>query len=470
MQSFNSLVKTLIGLDYSDAHPRILSANKYVNIRKNKKYSNFAKLLPRLGGFKMGMIKYLLIVSAVSLLALQAQANTQSFMNSTESVVDNIIDFSNNNESHPSIDNVSARECSGCHGQIYKQWEGSIHAQSTALKDPIHGLFYNMVVGNPRVEGVRMGKKKNKYPVCLQCHSPAAAKEGKTQLNAKKSFSEGVNCIACHALTEFKGTKKKGGGLNLGMKAYKYSSNQLQGSKGTSLLHQEFGKGGVANNPDLFRTSKACLGCHDQRNNSKKVPLCQTGGEIMTAGGSTTCQSCHMPVIDGISNHTMVGGHSAKMVGKGLAMTISATKISSVLQVKVNATNLLPHNFPTGTPFRNFFITVTALDSSGSVLWQSSKTHPIKDDKKAMFMYIIGGDDNKPAPPPKATKVLGDTRLKPNETRVLNYEIPADGVVIVVAKAYYDLLLPPLKDKFYSKLPRRLLESKEIAKAIVVVK
>ncbi|SFV88461.1 hypothetical protein MNB_SUP05-SYMBIONT-7-412 [hydrothermal vent metagenome] len=44
------------------------------------------------------------------------------------------------------------------------------------------------------------------------------------------------------------------------------------------------------------------------------------------------------------------------------------------------------------------------------------------------------------------------------------------GVTKVVAKAYYDLLLVPMKKKFKSKLPRRLLTPKEIAKAVVFIK
>lgn len=414
-------------------------------------------------------IQRLLILFAL-LSSAQIQANAQYFMDSAKSTVDTMMNFGKNDSNHPNIDNLSSKTCSGCHYKIYNQWEGSMHAQSTALKDPIHGLFYGMVVGSPLDEGVRMGKNKNKYPVCLQCHAPAAAKEGKTQLNAKESFSEGVNCVACHSLTKFTGTKKKGGGLKLGMKAYEYSSTQLQGPKGTSALHQGFSKGGVANNPDLFKTSKACLGCHDQRKNSKKVPLCQTGTEIASAGGSTTCQSCHMPVVGGVSDHSMVGGHSAKMVGKGMVMTLDVNESNTQLAAKVKVVNLLPHNFPTGAPFRNFYITVIAEDVNGNIVWQSSKTHPIKDDKQAMFMYIIGDDNNKPAPPPKATKVLGDTRLKPNETRILNYKIPAKGVAKVVAKAYYDLLLPPLKKKFASKLPQKLLKSQEIAKAVFIIK
>lgn len=370
---------------------------------------------------------------------------------------------------HEDITDISSSKCAKCHEEIYDQWKGSMHAQSTALEDPIHGTFYEMVVGDPRTEDVKTGKNKDKYPVCLQCHSPAAAKAGKTKLNAKRSYSEGVNCIACHSMTKFKGTKKEGGGLNLGMLAYEYSTDQIQGSNGTSKKHKKFGKGGVANNPGLFRSSDSCMGCHDQRNNSKKVPLCQTGGEIAVAGGSSTCQSCHMPAIDGISNHAMGGGHSPAVVAKGLKMTIEAKPANGKIQVKVNVTNLLPHNFPTGAPFRNFYIKVTAKDLDGTAVWNSTQSHPMKDDKQAMFVYIIGDDSNKPAPPPKATKVLGDTRLKPNETRVLSYEMPENGVVKITAKAYYDLLQNPIKEKFGSKLPRSLLEPKQIAKAVVMI-
>lgn len=417
----------------------------------------------------MKIMKYLSIILTFSVLSLPAHANIQSFINSAESVSNTMMNFAGNNNSHSDISNLSAKECSRCHGKIYKQWKKSMHAKSTALKDPIHGLFYKTVVGNPKVEGVRMGKNKNKYPVCLQCHAPAAAKEGKTKLNAKTAFSEGVNCIACHSLTQFKGTKKKAGGLNLGIKAYEYSNNQIQGPNGTHIAHNRFGKGGVANNPALFRTSKACLGCHEQRSNSKKVPLCQTGEEVASAGGSSTCQSCHMPVVDGVSSHSMMGGHSGEMVSKGLAMTMQATKLANTLEIKVKAANLLPHAFPTGAPFRNFYIVVKAQDANGNILWTSTRTHPMKDDKQAMFMYILGDENNQPTSPPKATQVLGNTRLKPNETRVLNYQIPAKDVVVVVAKAYYDLLLVPMKQKFGSKLPRKLLRPKEIAKAVVVV-
>ena len=340
-----------------------------------------------------------------------------------------------------------------------------MHAQSTALKDPIHGTFYSAVVGDPTKEGVKT--KNGKYPVCLQCHAPAAAKAGMTKLDAKKSYKEGVNCISCHTLTKYKGTVKKGGGLQLGMQAYEYSKTDIQGPMGTDGSRDHKKKYGqdVSANPGLMKTSDACMGCHDQRPNSNKVSLCQTGAEIAVAGGSTTCQTCHMPTTeDGITNHAMMGGHMKEMVARGLVMTVDATKSGDKVNAVITLQNVLPHSFPTGAPFRNFYVKIDAFDKTGEKVWSSTKSHPMKDDKKAMFVYTIGNDDG-PSSPPMATKVLGDSRLKPNETRKLSYEIADANISTIKATAYYDLLLNPIKKKFADKLPASVMKPQVIARA-----
>jgi len=365
-------------------------------------------------------------------------------------------------DAHKDITNLTSDKCGKCHEEIYEQWEGSMHAQSTALKDPIHGLFYGAVVGDPKAEGVTKG---GKYPVCLQCHAPAAAKAGLTKLDAKKAYSEGVNCISCHTLTKFKGVLKPGGGLQLGMQAYEYSKTDMQGPMGTEGSRDHNKKYGqdVIGNPGLLKTSAACMGCHDQRPNANKVSLCQTGAEVEQAGGSTTCQTCHMPTANGVTNHAMMGGHSEKMVARGLVLTVAADKADGKVNVVVTTRNLLPHSFPTGAPFRNFFVKVDAFDKEGKKVWSSTNSHPMKDDKKAMFMYAIG-DESGATSPPKATKVINDSRLQPNETRELVYEIANTDVNSVEAIAYYDLLLNPIKKKFGDKLPKDLLEPRVIAR------
>lgn len=364
---------------------------------------------------------------------------------------------------HETNRHVESHECGECHEEIYEQWKGSMHAKSTALEDPIHGTFYRAVVGDPSAEGVRQG---DKYPVCLQCHAPAAAKDLKTKLDAKPAYREGVNCVACHSLTKYKGVQAPNGGLQLGMKAYEFSDTSLQGPRGEYKKHGNFGSKGIVNSPELSKTSAACLGCHDQRPNANNVPLCATGPEVDKAGGSTTCQTCHMPTVDGLADHSMMGGHSPEMVGRGVVITLDTKTIGGEIDTTVNVRNLLPHNFPTGAPFRNFYIKVNALNAKGKKVWTSTADHPLKDDQLAMMMYKLG-DKGQPAPPPKATVVLGDSRLKPNETRRLHYRIPADGVARVEAVGYYDLLLPPIKEKFGAQIPRELRKAHAVARAEV---
>jgi hypothetical protein len=361
-----------------------------------------------------------------------------------------------------SLRHISAKECKNCHEEIYSQWESSMHANSTALKDPIHGTFYNAVVGSPKQEGI---KKNGKYPVCLQCHSPAAAKDGKTNLLAKQVYNEGVNCVACHTITRFKGTKKANGGLRLGMQAYEFSDTSLQGP-GTNYTDPDWQHPIFQNsvNPDVMKTNAVCMGCHDQRKNSNKVALCQTGDEMAVSGGSNNCLNCHMPIVNGKADHSLLGGHSAKMVSKGLLMTMSTlSKNARTLEVSIKLANQLPHNLPTGAPFRNIYVKLTGYDKDGQKIWTSSQSHPAKDDKKAMFMYSLGDAEGHPASPPKATQVLNDTRLKPHETRELKYSIPASKIVKLRAVAYYDLLLPPMKKKFSKPEYKSLVTSKIIA-------
>ncbi|NOQ65444.1 MAG: cytochrome c family protein [Methyloprofundus sp.] len=359
------------------------------------------------------------------------------------------------------LHHVSAKQCASCHQTIYQQWQGSMHANSTALKDPIHGAFYKAVVGDPTQEGLT---KQDKYPVCLQCHAPAAAKDGKTDLSALAIYGEGVNCVACHTISAYKGTQKASGGLQLGTQAYEYSSTSLQGP-GNSKITAD-GKHPIYSNtanPAIFKSNAVCMGCHDQRKNANKVTLCQTGSEISASETEGNCLDCHMKKVNGKADHRFLGGHSSEMVSQGLAMSMTHSESSNTLKVSIKLSNKLPHKLPTGAPFRNIYVKLTGYDKQGEIVWASSQSHPVKDDKKAMFMYSLGDAKGNPAPPPKATQVLGDTRLKPYETRELNYAMAKATIVKLKAVAYYDLLLPAMKKKFPQAEHKDLVQPKVIA-------
>lgn len=396
-----------------------------------------------------------------------------------------------------SIHHVSAEVCANCHQAIYKQWKQSMHSQSTALDDPIHATFYKKVVGDPTQEGV-LHKASGKYPICLQCHAPNAAKDKTTKLDAMAAYSEGVNCVACHTLKAYNGIQGAGGKLQLGLKSYDIS-DELQAPAGinnglaklASAADDLFGGAGIGEpsqkpnphlgepveldgqtipalpmqgNPRLMKTSDACMGCHDQRNNPHGVPLCQTGNEYIASGSNVNCLSCHMPVSGGIADHTMGGGHNHSILKRSVVFDIDTESVGDVLKTLVYLKNQQPHAMPTGAPFRNLYLKLTAYDESGNPVWQNAEGHPGKEDPQAYFSYGLSDDDDMPAAPPTATKPGDDTRLKPHEERTLDYQIPATGVVLVRGELYYNLLWPGLVQKF-SHLPSDLTEPVLIAES-----
>ena len=380
---------------------------------------------------------------------------------------------------------ISADECRLCHMEIYEQWAGSMHAKSSAINDPIHRAFYKQVVGSPEAEDVRT--KNGSYPVCLKCHAPNAAQEMKTKLDDVPAFSEGVNCVSCHRLKEFKGTRLPNGKLQLGIDAYVMAEN-CQGPSGFPASFEEHAAQATAGetenphhqrpfvsidedvemalpleaNPELLKTSAACLGCHDKRNNSHGVPLCSTGDEYVHGKTHVSCQSCHMPISGGFADHTMGGGHDEATLRRALIMKIETEKQNDTIQTRVKIKNQQPHKVPTGAPFRNMMLQVTAYNRDGAVVWRNYEKNPMMEDPNSYFHLVLLGDDGKPTSPPKAKSLGADNRLEPYETRTLTFDIPAKDVALVRAEMNYSLLWPGLK-KALSFLPEHLLEAKKVA-------
>ncbi len=383
-----------------------------------------------------------------------------------------------------SVHHVKPESCKQCHEEIYLQWQGSMHAMSSAMKDPIHGAFYRNVVGDPTKEGVTKG---GKYPVCHKCHAPVAALEGSTKIDAKPAYENGISCVTCHSFKSFKGNDTADGKPLYGIDAYEVDSQSLYGPSGITYTTKRMPEDSKwpapvhhavpleGNKSALFKSNDACMGCHEKRSNANQAPLCRTGKEYRDADSFVACQACHMPVVEAqkmkdgkavpgetvaVADHSMFGGHSDKMITRGVALDMEAERDGDLLKARVTVRNRLPHSYPTGAPFRNAYLKLAVYDEAGNELWKNYKVHPIKDDPDAAFWYALG-KDGKPAMPPVATELLFDNRLKPNEVRVLEYEIPVQkGMQIVRAEVYYDLLLPPIKAKSKGKLPDELLQPK----------
>lgn len=375
---------------------------------------------------------------------------------------------------HSQPHHLSAEVCKECHEEIYQQWKSSIHAHSTALSDPIHEVFYRNVAGDPRKEGVTL--KSGKYPVCLKCHAPNAALDKVTQLDANPVYNEGVSCINCHLFKTFKGVKGPNNKMNLGIDAYEMGS-VLQGPSGklftqtpsptmpagVDIATPTYHPYPMESNATLLRTADSCLGCHEQRNNMHGVPLCATGEEFK-ASQHFNCQQCHMPINKGYADHTMGGGHSQAMLERALMLTLTVQPQQDTLEARVTLVNTLPHKMPTGAPFRTLYVKLTAYNAEGRPVWHNFQEQPLQEDPKSVLILTLLDDQDKPVPPPLAKKLGEDTRLKPHETRTIDYTVPATGVTLLKAQAYYDLLWPALKQKF-TTIPVELKTPKVIATA-----
>ncbi|MGD2064663.1 MAG: cytochrome c family protein, partial [Nitrospirota bacterium] len=224
----------------------------------------------------------------------------------------------------------------------------------------------------------------------------------------------------------------------------------------------------LAANGALLTGNGVCMGCHDRRNNARGVPLCRTGDEYAAAATSVTCQSCHMPVVGGITDHSMLGGHSAAMVRRGVTLTVTASEGSDGVTANVSLHNRLPHGFPTGAPFRNAYLEVVAVDAAGHEVWRNYGTNPA-DDPQAVLATRLADDAGHPAPPPKATRIAADTRLKPGEKRQLAYQIPAAGITGIRARLLYRLLPPDLEQQLAGVLTDALKGPKVAAVATTKV-
>ncbi len=366
---------------------------------------------------------------------------------------------------YPTPEHVPAVVCGACHEKIYEQWSRSMHAHSAPGNDAILTKVYEEMVGSHTEEGLTLN---GKYPSCLKCHAPNAAKEEKTKLD-QLNYSEGVNCVNCHVFSGFKGMKDEEGKQQYGLDAYERSKTHLQSPSGRYLNPYDDAQHGFPMQPSqlMLRTSRVCLGCHGEFHNEAGVAMYQTGQEYMqNEGKNVTCQSCHMPKVDGEANHAILSAHSDAALARPIVVQLDAKPTGDKLSLDVSLQNTLPHRFPTGNPFRYATLHITAYDKDNKLIWRNYEGFPpdFSKDPKAILRYEVADKDGKPVMAYKAEKVLKDSRLQPFETRVLNYSLPAKSVHLLRAELHYHLLTPDVIEKY-----RDVLEGNATTPAIAAI-
>lgn len=322
-----------------------------------------------------------------------------------------------------------SQACGQCHTDIFKAWQGTVHARS--FTNP---LFQKALEKVDAARGLVARRE------CLVCHAPAAVVQEDFQVNSAVS-RDGVGCDFCHSvksvdLSRWPMPFEMGiDGVKRGPYAYLESPAHLTGY---STLHRD--------SPLL------CAACHQYRNEAGMEVLATysewSAGPYPALGVS--CQDCHMAIVPGervrsdvsaagpdqriINLHRLVGSSSLSQLRRGIeAAIVQSGRSGGSALVKVEVRNVAAgHKVPTGLPAKQIRLILTA----------SREGKPFHTEERLYARTLVDESGKVPASEgdlfQNSRKVKSDTRLAPRETRTETFRFAAPpGEIAVGARLVY---------------------------------
>ena len=255
--------------------------------------------------------------------------------------------------------------CKACHLTIFEQWEKSIHSRSLIGTGRTLGGFKGMIIGGLKGAFAKSGVKETKdikvehFAQCFKCHLPQikdATDEVAQQL--AKAFEDGdkatlakvnINCLVCHNIKAIvhkwqDGEPEKG--VIYGTK------DGAHGDKMYSTMKKSV----------IMKEAVACGQCHGTGPNLEFPQPSQCGTAYgsylhayIPAGGTETCQDCHMKK-DG-KGHQITAHGDKDMMKRGISVDVDVAAYKFLLKagdsipmavVTVAMVNKAGHRIPDG--------------------------------------------------------------------------------------------------------------------------
>lgn len=308
----------------------------------------------------------------------------------------------------------TSSKCKRCHERVFEEWDTS--PLSRSIHSPAFRASLDAFLSSPA------GKDKAQ---CFRCHAPHVREfpdQVQLFINQAKAGDpslDGVACAQCHLIKQVDRTKQPP------EPKYELESKTVYGPYKDSVqnrAHQSMELG-------LFQKSALCLNCHQSIPSAaglgKANDLLGNWDQSKAVKSGKECQTCHMPEQVGESangekkrrtaNHTFPGriGKLRQEAAK-LGVTTKVEGEKTTITVKVQS--LVPHNLPTTHPA--WATVVLDLDIKGKNL----KT--VFTDKRIYGRVYQDANGQKTSFDFDAVKVVEDTVLKPEETRIEIFTFP----------------------------------------------
>ncbi len=308
----------------------------------------------------------------------------------------------------------SSSKCKRCHERVFEEWETS--PLSKSIHTPTFRAALDVYLTSPA------GKDK---ALCFRCHAPHVREfPDQVQLFVTQAQSgdpslDGVACAQCHLIKQVDRTKQPP------EPKYDLGNKTMYGPYkdfAANLAHQSM-------ESTLFHKSDLCLNCHQvvpvAADLGKSNDLLGNWDQSKAVKSGKECQTCHMPEQVGesangeakrkVANHTFPGriGQLRQEAAKLQVVTkVDGDKTS----VSVTVQSLVPHNLPTTHP--GWASVVLELTVKGKNL----KT--VFSDKRSYGRTYADAKGQKTVFDFEAVKVLDETVLRPEESRVEHFSFP----------------------------------------------
>lgn len=300
---------------------------------------------------------------------------------------------------------AESEECKACHTQIYDEFYGSVHANATPQKDPIHAAVWAKHPQNKKLEQYGCGK----------CHTPAADNLDKMTVKGQKampdadnrSHQEGISCAYCHRIESIERHEQSNTNI---------ISKEPKQYFGTLKEHADSPYHGIrTEGNEHMKNGNVCVGCHSHKKNKWGLNVCSTN--IANEMDGANCVSCHMPKVEGsvsafndTKQHAFHGFAGTHFHADMLAKYVDISLLRNIDHFIVNIDNRSSHALLLH-PLRLAVLKVSVT--------RDGKVMTLKDET---FVRVIG-KDGKPAMPWVADKTLKDTMIQANEKRSVRYDV-----------------------------------------------